>query len=183
MMQRDAIDQPNSNRIVLRRDAKPLSTRLWSRVDMSEGSNGCWLWQGSVNINGYGQIRLEPVGNAIRGAKSTTHRVAWVLKHGPSPDGMNVCHRCDNPRCVNPAHLWLGTHAANLADMKSKGRAARGDRSGTAKLNSKKVLIIKRLLFLGHCNAVELSELLGVSATTIDSIRNQKSWRHIDARL
>jgi hypothetical protein len=141
------------------------------------------MWMGSVNANGYGQIRREPEGNAIRGMKTTTHRVAWELTYGPIPENLHVCHRCDTPRCVNPLHLWLGTHAENLADMKAKGRAARGDRSGTARLDSQQVQIIKRLLYLGQCSAGELSVLLGVSSTTIDAIRNQKSWRHVDAQL
>ena len=150
---------------------------------MSAGPDGCWLWLGSTNAGGYGQIRREPEGNAVRGAKATTHRVAWEPTHGPIPDGLHVCHRCDNPRCVNPDHPWLGTHAENLADMKAKGRAARGDRSGTARLDSQQVQIIKRLLFPGHCSASEISALLGVSASAIDAIRNQTTWRHVDARL
>ena len=182
-MQKDAIHQPDSNRVIARRKPHPLTVRLWSRVDMSAGPGGCWLWLGGVNSNGYGMIRREPEGNAIRGIKTTTHRVAWDLTHGPIAQGLHVCHRCDNPRCVNPAHLWLGTHAQNLADMKTKGRAARGDRSGTARLDSRQVQVIKRLLFLGHCSAAEISALLGVSSAAIDSIRNEKTWRHIDARL
>lgn len=182
-MQRDAIHQPNSSRHIHRRKSLPLSVRLWSRVDMSAGHDGCWPWQASTNAGGYGQIRLEPEGNAIRGAKTTAHRVAWLLTRGTIPDGLHVCHSCDNPSCVNPLHLWLGTHAENLSDMKAKGRAARGDRSGTAKLNSQQVSIIKRLLLLDCCSAVELSTLLKVSTATIDSIRNNKSWKHINDRL
>ena len=182
-MQKDAIHQPNSGRHVHRRNPHPLSARLWSRVDMSAGLEGCWLWLGSTNVAGYGQIRREPEGNAIRGAKTTTHRVAWELTNGLIPDGLHVCHHCDTPGCVNPKHLWLGTHAENLADMKTKGRAARGDRSGTAKLDCRQVQIIKRLLFLGQCSAAELSALLGVSSSAIDSIRNENTWRHVDARL
>jgi hypothetical protein len=150
---------------------------------MTAGPDGCWLWLGGTNVGGYGQIRREPQGNAIRGEKTTTHRVAWELTQGPIPGGLHVCHRCDNPRCVNPLHLWLGTHAENLADMSAKGRAARGDRSGTARLESRQVQIIQRLLYLGHCSAHELSVLLGVSPTSLDAIRNRHTWRHIDARL
>jgi hypothetical protein len=82
---------------------------------------------------------------------------------------------------VNPSHLWLGTHAENLCDMKRKGRAARGDRSGTARLDSQQVQILKRLMFLGQCSPAELARLLGMSTTAIYAIKHQKSWSHIDA--
>jgi hypothetical protein len=180
-MQKDAIDQPGLGRIIARRKPRPLTARLWSRVDMSAGPEGCWLWQGSVNDRGYGQIRAEPVGNAIRGIKTTTHRAAWTLTHGPIPEGMGVCHRCDNPRCANPSHLWLGTHTENLGDMKSKGRAARGDRSGTARLNSKQVRVIRKLLQVGSCSQSELAVLANVSCSSINNIKNKTTWGHLDA--
>lgn len=182
-MQKDATHQPNTGRCVLRRKPLPLSVRLWSRVDLGAGPDGCWLWLGSTNVRGYGQIRREPEGNALRGAKTTTHRAAWELTYGPIPDGLHVCHRCDTPRCVNPAHLWLGTHAENLADMKAKGRAARGERSSSARLNSKQVQVIKRLLAVGACSPKELSVLAGVTPGAIDAIKHEKTWRHIDAGL
>ncbi len=181
MTQKDANALPISGRCIKRRQPCSLVVRLWSRVDMDAGPDGCWLWRGSVNAGGYGQIRREPGGNVVRGVKTTVHRVAWELTRGPIPDGMHVCHVCDNPRCVNPSHLWLGTHAENLRDMKVKGRAARGDRSGTARLDSRQVQLIKRLMFLGQCSAAEIATLLRMSPAAIDAIRNQKTWSHIDA--
>ncbi|NCX03675.1 MAG: HNH endonuclease [Betaproteobacteria bacterium] len=168
-------------RAIERRNHHPLAVRLWSRVDMDAGPQGCWLWQGSVNAWGYGQIRREPEGHAVRGVKISVHRAAWELTHGPITKGLHVCHRCDNPGCVNPSHLWLGTHAENLYDMKRKGRAARGDRSGTARLDSQQVQILKRLMFLGQCSPAELARLLGMSTTAIYDIKHKKSWSHIDA--
>ncbi len=169
------------NTPINRRNQRTISERLWSRVDKSTGANDCWLWQGATVRGLYGQIRRDPVGNEIRGKKTTTHRVAWELAYGPIPSGMEVCHRCDNPKCVNPAHLWLGTHAENQADMMIKGRAARGERSGTARLNTKQVAIIKHLLKTGACDIADISTLVGVSKSTIDAIKHQKTWRHIDA--
>jgi predicted DNA binding protein len=92
-----------------------------------------------------------------------------------------VCHLCDKPRCVNPKHLWLGTHAENLADMKAKGRAARGDRSGTARLTPAQVQAIRKLLAAGRCDVADLAQLTNVSVSTIENIKYRKSWRHLDA--
>lgn len=169
--------------VIRRRKPRSLAERLWERVDTSSSPGGCWLWTGATISGRYGQIRRDPVGNDVQGKKTTTHRVAWELTYGVIPPGMHICHRCDTPRCVNPAHLWLGTHADNLADMKAKGRAARGERSGTARLNTKQVQIIKRLLTSGACGVQELSTLAGVSSSTIDAIKHQKIWRHVDAGL
>ncbi len=155
--------------------------RFWDRVDRSGGDTVCWPWTGSINGRGYGQLRLPPEGDALRGRKTTAHRTAWRLTFGEIPGGMSVCHRCDNPRCANPAHLWLGTHAENLADMSRKGRAARGDRSGMAKLDERRVIAVRRLLGMGAASRRELATLAGVSVGTIDNIATGKQWKHLNA--
>jgi hypothetical protein len=88
------------------------ATRLWSRVVKTDG---CWLWQGSVGSHGYGMVTYY-------GTQTTAHRVAYILTHGDIPPEMVVCHSCDVRRCVNPAHLWLGTQKANVRDAMGKGR-------------------------------------------------------------
>jgi HNH endonuclease len=102
----------------------PLATRFWAKVARGES---CWLWLGYCKPNGYGSIGL---GGRAEG-KDYAHRVAWRLAYGAIPDGLYVCHRCDTPACCRPDHLWLGTHAENLGDMRAKGRGATGDRHGS----------------------------------------------------
>lgn len=99
------------------------SDRFWSKVDRT--GTGCWLWLASLTGAGYGQFWLN-------GRREGAHRVAWELTYGPIPDGLLVCHDCpdgDNPRCVNPAHLFLGTTKDNADDMVAKGRGATGDKA------------------------------------------------------
>lgn len=92
-----------------------LADRLMARVLVTDA--GCWEYQGARTTNGYGSI-----GTGGRGKSGKAHRVAYALFRGPIPDGMNVCHHCDNPPCCNPEHLFLGDDAANAADRESKGR-------------------------------------------------------------
>lgn len=91
-------------------------TRFWARVDKSAGQDGCWLWLGYKDRYGYGQIRIA----GRKQAKAS--RFAWEIRNGPMAKDQEACHSCDNPACCNPAHIFPGTHAENLHDMKVKGR-------------------------------------------------------------
>jgi hypothetical protein len=95
----------------------PLADRLWRKV---EKTDSCWVWTGYRNKTGYGMIGKE----RTRGC-SLTHRVSWELAHGPIPNGLFVCHKCDNPGCVRPDHLFLGSQKTNMADCSAKGRHPR----------------------------------------------------------
>lgn len=92
--------------------------RFWSHVDVS---GECWVWLGCRNHRGYGLF-------GVNGKCRSAHRVAYEIAHGIIPDGLFVLHRCDNPACVRPDHLWLGTHADNMNDRNVKGRTAKGER-------------------------------------------------------
>lgn len=93
----------------------PLHLRFWRRVERVE--SGCWLWRGSLDGGGYGQIST-----AQGFAPAKAHRVSWEMRNGPIPDGMVVCHTCDTPACVNPDHLFIGTQQDNMRDCSRKNR-------------------------------------------------------------
>lgn len=136
----------------------------------------CWEWTGGTDRQFYGRFSAE-----LHGVMHTkAHRYSWALQHGvPIPDGMVVCHSCDNPRCVNPAHLWLGTQDDNMRDKISKGRHvlnhARGEARPEAKLTESEV----RVILLDARPYAVIAADYGVHTQTISSIKNRKSWAHV----
>lgn len=151
----------------------PIEERFWSKADTSGGPDSCWEWQDHRVRAGYGAVR---VGDKIKRA----HRVAYELAYGPIPAGHYVCHRCDNPPCVNPRHLFAGTPAENSQDRESKGRRkpARGSRSGMAKLTETDVVDILRRLQSGE-KQKPIAAIYGVDFTLISMIKRGKIWRHV----
>lgn len=93
-----------------------IQERFWSLV---EKTDGCWAWKGYTQEGRYGHFMVTP------GHRQGAHRVAWQIAYGAIPDGLHVCHRCDNPSCVRPDHLFLGTHRDNMRDMVARGRNRR----------------------------------------------------------
>ena len=131
--------------------------------------NACWEWGGRINDGGYGFVMFK-------GRYVMAHRKAWERHNGPIPEGLVVCHKCDNRRCINPHHMFLGTDADNVADMDAKGRRVvlRGSKNGTAKLNEESVLKVKALLRDGS-GLPEIAERFGVSVSTISLINSGKN--------
>ena len=158
-----------------------LPDRFWAKVDR-RGPNDCWNWTATKSRDGYGHIHTD------RLHAEKAHRVSYRLHFGEIPSGMAVMHRCDNPSCVNPSHLELGTLAENNADRNAKGRQAagerlslvkRGERHGAAKLSEHDVVAIRERFAAGRVSQDELALEYGVSRTNISAIIVRRSWRHV----
>ena len=124
---------------------------------------GCWEWSGTTGTFGYGAF-------SINNGTMKAHRYSYELHYGSIPKGMKVCHTCDNPSCVNPEHLFLGTQSDNMKDMLNK------DRSGAAKLTIQLVSEILMWLKLGY-TVVDIAASYNVSYSAISHIKNGRSWR------
>lgn len=143
-----------------------IADRFWARVDKSAGPNACWPWTRGTIPEGYGSF-------SWLGKTRTSHRLVWELTFGPIPDGTFVCHKCDNPSCCNPSHLFLGTPADNMADMAAKGR---GVKLGNAKLTREQARSIRARHASGTKTAT-LAREYSVHVCTIHRILNLKSWK------
>ena len=146
--------------------------RFWRKVSKG-GPNDCGVWTAATNLDGYGRFFL---GEDRK--RSQAHRFSWRLANGPIPDGLSVCHHCDNPPCVNPAHLFLGTHAENMLDRDQKGRRPPpvGERNGRAKLLAAEVACV-RVEHAAGLSVAELALKYGVSKSTIGSITRGTTWK------
>lgn len=149
---------------------RPIEDRFWAMVD-KRGPDDCWEWTGYRSHVGYGTIFYQ-------GKTRKAHRVSYELHYEPLPDDKFVCHHCDNPGCVNPAHLFVGTPADNSADMTSKGRAAAGSEHGMSKLQESDIPVIRRLAAEGLTFA-EIGKRYGVTFQTIRCAVKRISWKHV----
>lgn len=146
-----------------------------------DNASGCWLWTGRLNWSGYG---VCPTGK--KGGRRAAHRVSYEIYNGPIGDGLFICHRCDNPRCVNPEHLFAGTQQQNIADCARKGRMntpnRKGQCNGRAKLTAAQVLEIRDLYRDGRSSSGmnvsgrALARRYGVSRSAIYRILKNVRW-------
>lgn len=167
--------------------------RFFSQIEKQEG--GCWVWKGYPKI-GYGQFR-------VNGKRYYTHRYSWIIHNGEIKDGLHVLHKCDNPRCVNPDHLFLGTQADNMRDMTEKGRRVKGkdhylygkrmceesrlkisksiagEKHPNSKLNVEIVREIRRLYDSGEMKPGKIAEKFGISTSCAEFVAYRRSWRSV----
>lgn len=132
--------------------------------------SGCWLWDGSISRKGYGHL-------SRRGRRLLAHRLAYEAFVGPIEGGMHVCHRCDVPACCNPDHLFLGTHADNMADKCAKQRQTRGTTQPRAKLTDDGVVKM-RAMSAGGMSQRALAAAFGVSQRVVGRIVRRERWSH-----
>lgn len=172
-------------------------TRFWKKVKISEinfyNNEPCWEWQKGKHVKGYGVFSLnrKPV---------RAHRVSWILENGEIDGEMEVCHKCDNTSCVNPKHLFLGTHKENMADMKFKGRQGersecwkglllwvklnpdkvkKGEDKKNSKLTVEEIVEIRRLYKNDGLTQEEISKIYPVSRRHIGKIVKGEVWKHV----
>lgn len=140
---------------------------------MPEPNSGCWLWAGPYlkRRHGYGCFTMRPAGII----QVRAHRLSWELHLGEIPPGVQVLHKCDNPACVNPDHLFLGSHLGNMADRDSKGRQNKGETHGMVKLTEESV----RLIFSDPRRHTEVASEYGISFVTVSDIKRGRSWKHL----
>jgi len=150
-----------------------LADRFWEKVDV-RGPDDCWEWTASLNPKGYGQISVgrKPI---------SAHILSYEMNVDPVPENMLVCHTCDNRKCVNPKHLYVGTPKSNSQDMVDRGRSGRstiGEKNPAAKLTELDVLKIRSLV-AGGLSRLEVATVFGVQIGAVGKIVRRERWKHV----
>lgn|SRR3954467_3819308 len=144
----------------------------WRKDDLSD----CHIWTGARLPKGYGQIKLPKMRKQIY-----AHRLSYLIHKGEIPKRIQVCHSCDNPTCVNPEHLFLGTAKDNQQDMKAKGRSLYGERNGASKLTERDVAEI-RAMYAAGTRQIKIALAYGITQFSVSRIVRRQRWNHIHQR-
>jgi len=152
--------------------------KFWSRVN-KKNKNNCWEWT-SWKTKGKWRYGIFQIHTKNQKMQIRAHRASWYYFYGVLPPlDMFVCHSCDNPSCVNPSHLFLGTPKDNTRDMVNKQRSCTGSKNGKTKLNNEQVINIKKLLKDNKLTQAEIAKIFKISQSTINQINKNKTWKHV----
>ena len=155
-----------------------IEDRFWSKVDKGS-ADGCWEWTGNKHKFGYGTISID-------GRPRATHRVSWEIHNGNIPEGTGyhgtcICHKCDNPSCVRPEHLFLGSVQENNNDMVKKGRRSsqKGANNPRSKINSTQARVIRRHANRNLMTHKEIGSIFSISSSSVAGIKSLRRWAHV----
>lgn len=165
----------NPEHLVLLKGSKPKRLPLelfWSYVIFPETPDACWGWKGPTKAKGYGCV----------GDFGASHRLSYLIHKGPIPEGLHVCHHCDNPPCCNPYHLFAGTAKENVQDCKRKGRLnrAKGEKVANAKVTAETVRALRSEYAAGTTTQIELARKYGLVQPQVSAIIRRQSWKHVE---
>ena len=153
---------------------------FWRNVDIRSSQESCWEWKRCRQAKGYGLLRFEPMGEL---SMQKAHRVAYHLTFGPIQKGKHVLHKCDNPPCCNPYHLYIGTNHDNAQDRKVRGRQQRGKDVYTAKLTKEQVRAIREEYISCQTSCEKLAKRYPVNPSSIWLVLTYQSWPNVAQEL
>jgi hypothetical protein len=159
--------------IKLGRPKESLEHRFWNKVDKT---STCWFWEGKKDKRGYGKLALEP---GVTHREISAHRLSYQIHYGMFESSLFVCRQCDNPACVNPEHLFLGTNQDNVNDKVSKNRQLKGSQIHNSKLVEDDIIRIRHLWFVEKCPQSKIAEMFGIGAKAVSKIVTNKRWTYV----
>ena len=153
-----------------------LQERFWNKV-LKKSKKDCWIWNGYKDSSGYGLLTIS------KGRREGAHRASWIVHFGEIKNNLHVLHHCDNPSCVNPKHLFLGTNNDNIADRIKKGRTREGEKNANAKLTYESANIIRELYENRNLSQTSLAKEFCLCTATINHIIRNKIWVKVAPRI